>query len=376
MSLQLSDSKTKNEKRNIQWREYTSAIGLVILVAMSCILTDNFFTVINLVNVLKQVVVPACLAMGMTFVIITGGIDLTVGSMIALFATIAGLLLLNYGWFLVFVVCSIMGAVVGSVHGLFVTKFNIPPFIVTLAGYTAYKGLALLLTNSSSIKVSNKTFLAISSQNIPANATIVLFAILIILTIVKAFRNKKLENSNSKVGLTTILQIIALVFVCLMFVNYGGIPISIAIAVVLFATLNFVLNDTVFGAEVYAIGGNKQAAKLAGINVDRRIIAVYSISGFCAVLGALLTASRLGSGAPQSGVLAEMDAIAAVVIGGTSMSGGVGKLSGTILGVFLIGVLNNILSLLGASSYTQQIAKGLIILAAVLLDMQLSKGES
>lgn len=377
MSKQIGSIATEKKQKSIEWRNYTSAIGLILLVIISSILSDNFITPINIVNILKQIVTPACLAIGMTYVIITAGIDLTVGSIIALLATTTGIFLASgMHWILAVLLIMIIGFLIGAFHGTLVSKLNIPPYIATLAGYTSYKGLALLLTNSAAIRITEPTFLAISSKNIPVTGAIVIIVAVAAVIVINTLTQLKKQDNPTKSIIMMIVKVIGLLIACIIFVLYGGLPINIAIVGVLIAIFSFILSKTVFGAEVYAIGGNKVAAKLAGINVDKRLITVYAISTLCAAIGALLTASRLGSGAPQSGMLAENDAIAAVIIGGTSMSGGVGKLSGTMMGVALIGVLNNMLSLLGVSSYTQQIAKGLIILLAVLLDMQLSKRAS
>ena len=377
MSKQIGSIATEKKQKSIEWRNYTSAIGLILLVIISSILSDNFITPINIVNILKQIVTPACLAIGMTYVIITAGIDLTVGSIIALLATTTGIFLASgMHWILAVLLIMIIGFLIGAFHGTLVSKLNIPPYIATLAGYTAYKGLALLLTNSAAIRITEPTFLAISSKNIPVTGAIVIIVAVAAVIVINTLTQLKKQDNPTKSIIMMIVKVIGLLIACIIFVLYGGLPINIAIVGVLIAIFSFILSKTVFGAEVYAIGGNKVAAKLAGINVDKRLITVYAISTLCAAIGALLTASRLGSGALQSGMLAENDAIAAGIIGGTSMSGGVGKLSGTMMGVALIGVLNNMLSLLGVSSYTQQIAKGLIILLAVLLDMQLSKRAS
>jgi ribose/xylose/arabinose/galactoside ABC-type transport system permease subunit len=365
------------EKKSIEWRNYTSAIGLVVLVLISGILSPDFFTTINMVNILKQIVIPISVAIGMSYIIILGGIDLSVGSIIALMGTLTGMLLqAGLNWVLAAVIVLIAGALLGAFHGILVAKFNIPPFIATLAGYTAYKGLALLITNSAAVLVEEPTFLSISSEKLDITSTTVLFAAIAILLIVNAILKYGKTNSKKRFLITNAAKLVGLVVAYLVFASYGGMPILIIIAVVLYVIFSFILSDTVYGAEVYAIGGNKNAARLAGIRVTKRTITTFAIGTFCATLGGILTASRLGSGAPQAGLLAELDAIAAVVIGGTSMTGGIGKLSGTILGVALIGVLNNMLSLLGASSYMQQIMKGVIILIAVLIDMQLSKKDS
>jgi ribose/xylose/arabinose/galactoside ABC-type transport system permease subunit len=363
-------------KIKINWRDFTSAIGLVVLIIVSGIISKDFLTAINFVNVLKQAVIPLCLAIGMTFAILTGGIDLSVGSVIALLASVAGMLLkANVNWILTTLIILAIGFILGAIHGFLITKLHVPPFIATLAGFTMYKGLALLITDASSVRIVEPVFLNISKGNLPVDITIIIFAFFALFIIVQTTMKLRKKENLFKVLLGGILKIAALVVFAIVFSSYGGLPYMICISIILYAIFSFILSGTIFGVEIYAIGGNQQAAFLAGINVHKRIITVYGITSLLTAFGALLTASRLGSGAPQSGLHAELDAIAAVIIGGTSMTGGIGKLSGTVLGVLLIAVLNNMLSLVGATSYTQQITKGAIILIAVLIDMQLSRGR-
>lgn len=364
-------SEVKKLKLNISWKDYTSYIGLIILVILSCILSDNFLTTVNIVNIFKQVVVASSLAMGMTYVILLGGIDISVGSVIALFGTMTAFLLQDMGWIPAVLICLAAGVVMGGFHGIMVAHFGVAPFIVTLAGQTAYKGLALLLTNAAAVKIDDPTFLAIGADNIPVTGTIAIFVAAILWNLYSALIRKK-RRGLKEIGYCVFTSLV-LAAAGLLFCQYGGLPICVLIVVILYLILSTLLNDTVCGAELYAIGGNIFAAKMAGVKTKKRTITAYVICSFCAAVGAILTASRLGSGAPQSGTLGEMDAIAAVVVGGTSMTGGVGKIRGTIVGVFLIGVLNNMFSLLGVSAYMQQIFKGVIILAAVLLDIQLNK---
>ncbi|MFC5559221.1 ribose ABC transporter permease [Ureibacillus thermophilus] len=292
-------------------------IGLILLIIVVSIMNPSFLTISNIFNVLRQVSISAIIAFGMTFVILTGGIDLSVGSTLALTGAVAASLLaggidpiISMG------VALILGLILGAINGLIITKGKVAPFIATLATMTIYRGLTLVYSNGKPI------------SGLGDHASFQLF------------------------GKGYLL----------------GIPIPVITTIFAFAVLAFILHKTTFGRRVYAVGGNEEAAKLSGINADRVKIAVYAISGFMASLSALILTSRLNSAQPTAGESYELDAIAAVVLGGTSLNGGKGWIFGTLIGALIIGVLNNGMNLIGVSSFWQQVVKGIVILLAVLLD--------
>ncbi|CAM4494562.1 ribose ABC transporter permease [Paenibacillus phoenicis] len=290
-------------------------IGLALIMIALSIFADNFLTVNNLLNVLRQVSINALIAFGMTFVILTGGIDLSVGSIFALSSALtAGLMAGGMNTWLAVAVGIASGAAMGAVNGLIVAKGRLAPFIVTLATMTIYRGLTLVYTDGKPITGLNKDF--------------------------------------ALLGKGYFLQI----------------PTPIIWMVLAFAVVYIILKHTTFGRRVYAVGSNEEATWLSGISTSKVKLLVYSISGLLASISGLILTSRLNSAQPTAGVSYELDAIAAVVLGGTSLSGGKGWIVGTLIGAVIIGVLNNGLNLLNVSSFYQQVVKGAVILIAVLLD--------
>lgn len=299
--------------------EYKSLVGLVILIAVVGILSPSFFTVPNLLNVLRQTSINGVIAAGMTFVILTGGIDLSVGSILAFSGAVAANCLASGQSILVTVVLTLLiGGGVGLLNGIIISKGKLQPFIVTLATMTILRGATLVFTDGKPISLGS------------SNGAI-------------AF---------GKIGGGSIL----------------GIPTPVIMMIVTFAICYYVLTQTKMGRYTYALGGNEEATKLSGLNADRIKMFVYTISGLLASVAGIIITSRLFSAQPNAGTGYELDAIAAVVLGGTKLAGGKGKVSGTIIGALIIGVLSNALNLLNVSSYFQMIAKGVVILIAVLLD--------
>lgn len=294
-------------------------LALALLVIVSAALSDNFLTVDNILNVLRQSSINAIIAMGVTFVILTAGIDLSVGAVLALTGAFAGAMTASGLTPWVGVPGTIAaGACLGAISGAFVAFGRIQAFIVTLVAMTILRGAVLVFTNGRPISI----------------------------------------------GTTPAAD---------MFWQLGGgywlgVPIPIYLMFFVFVLCWGVLHHTRFGRHVYAVGGGEKVARLSGINVARIKISVYAISGACAALASVVLTARLGSAQPTAGTGYELDAIAAVVIGGTSLMGGRGRIFGTLVGALVIGVLNNALNIMGVSSYFQMIAKGAVILLAVLLD--------
>lgn len=292
-------------------------IGLIIFSIILGIMSDSFFTLDNLLNLLRQISVNALIAFGMTFVILTAGIDLSVGSILALGSALtAGLLTSGMDPVLAVLIGLLIGLALGAINGLIITKGRVAPFIATLATMTIYRGITLVYTDGRPITGLSDSF------------------------------------TFEMIGKGYIF----------------GIPFPVILMLIAFAILYFILKKTVFGRQVYAIGGNEEASILSGIKADRVKIWVYSITGMLSVLAGIILTSRLNSAQPTAGASFELDAIAAVVIGGTSLAGGKGKIVGTLIGALIIGVIDNGLNLLNVSSFYQQIVKGGIILLAVLLD--------
>ncbi len=299
--------------------EFGIGIALLVEILLFSQLSPFFFTADNILNVSLQTSITAIMAAGMTFVILTAGIDLSVGALVALSGVVATSVLkssLPPALGFAAALCSgvLVGIASGSIAGLFITRFRITPFIVTLALMTIVRGLAFMYTDGRPIW--------------------------------------GLPEEFSIVGSKRILNL--------------PVPSLIMIAVYILSYL--VLNKTQFGRYVYAVGGNPEAARLSGIDTNGVIMAVYIICGFLAALSGILLASRMNSGQPNAGLMYELDVIAAVVVGGTSLFGGRGSIAGTFIGAMLIGVLRNGLNLLNVGSYVQMVVLGAVILTAVLFD--------
>ncbi|MBQ6776565.1 MAG: ABC transporter permease [Synergistaceae bacterium] len=293
-------------------------IGLFAMCLVLSFTTNGvFYSQRNLINVLRQVSSNACLAFGMTFAIITGGIDLSVGSILALSGTLSAGLIVHSGFEPMQAVCIAiaLGTLLGLFNGFVIAKTSIPPFIVTLAMMQIARGAAYIYSNGQPIRAMIPEYTVIGTGYL------------------------------------------------------GPIPLPVVYMVVFLIICVLLLSKTRFGRHVYAVGGNDKAAIFSGVNVARTKMLVYTMSGFLAAFTGVVLCARMSSGQPTAGVGFEMDAIAATVLGGTSMSGGVGKIGSTMIGVLIIGVLNNGLNLLGLNSFWQQIAKGVVILLAVYVDM-------
>jgi ribose transport system permease protein len=265
--------------------------------------------------------VNALIAFGLTFVILTGGIDLSVGAILALSsAFVAQLLASGMNFFLTMLIGLVAGALMGMLNGMVITKGKVAPFIVTLATMTIFRGLTLVFTEGRPI---------------------------------------------TGLGQDLFFQMFGRGYLLV-------IPVPVITMLIIFFILYFILKKTTFGRKTYAIGGNEEAAVLSGIRVDRIKVMIYSLAGLLSALAGIILTSRLNSAEPTAGTSYELDAIAAVVLGGTSLSGGKGTIVGTLIGAVIIGTLNNGLNLLGVSSFYQLVVKGLVILLAILLDRKKS----
>jgi len=297
-------------------RQYGIFIVFSIICLIISFISPQFLTVSNWTIIITQVSINALLAFGVTFVIITGGIDLSLGSIVAMAGVSAAMLAHPDSYPLIIPVLAglLAGLIVGVFNGFLITKSKIAPFIVTLGTMTIVRVLALILSKGRPVSNLSDPFVFIGSG------------------------------------------------------KFLGIPLLIFILILMFLLCSIILNKTVLGRYIYAVGGNEQAARASGININRIKMVVYSISGLLAGLAGILLTSRITTGQPNAGAGFELDAIAAVVIGGTSTTGGKGSMAGTLIGVLLIGVINNSLDLLNVTSYYQQVVMGIIIIGAVVLD--------
>ena len=292
-------------------------LALIILIIGGAILSPNFLTLSNLANVSRQGSIVGILGIGMTFVILTAGIDLSVGSILGLVAiSFAGALATGIAWPLAMVVALAVGAGTGALNGLGITKGGLQPFIMTLGMLVIARGVTLTLSDGKPIRAGDDA------------------------------------EAIAWIGSGEV----------------AGIPVPLLLFIGIAVVSWFVLRHTPFGREVYAVGDNAEAARLSGISTNRVIFSAYVISGLCAAVAAMIVVSRLAAAEPTQGTGFELDAIAIVVIGGTSLFGGEGGVGGTVIGAMVVAAMNNLLNLLGVSPFSQQIVKGLIILGAVFLE--------
>ena len=302
-------------------RRYGTVLGLVFLSAVLWALTPHFLTVSNLLNIAQQTSINAIIAAGMTFVIISGGIDLSVGSIVALSGVALGVMWQGNQapmWPGI-VVALAVGAACGVVNGALISIGRLPPFIATLGMMSVARGAALLFTEGRPISGFDEQFRLVATGHV------------------------------------------------------GFVPAPVIVMVVVYALAHLVLTRTTFGRYVYAIGGNEEAARLSGVAVRFHKTAIYAVSGAMSAIAAVVLTARLNSAQPIAGMMYELDAIAAAVIGGTSLMGGEGSLFGTLVGALIMGVLRNGLNLLGVSSFLQQIVIGGVIVGAVLVDTMLKR---
>ncbi len=364
-------------------KENGTLVALVILAVIFAFMDDAFFTPRNITNLARQTTIIGIISVGMTLVIIINGIDLSVGSIVGL-AAIMVTLLMQSGmnvWLAILVTLLVAGVFIGLWNGFWIAHYNIPPFIITLGMMTIARGLALTLSNGSSVPVTDPLFPKLGGSYIsPAISGIIIVAALVLFffTLYRGIQQRKKYNITirvQKIVASTIITAAGLGLAFWVFTDYRGIPYPVAIFTVIAAAGIFLLNNTMLGRRIYAMGGNEEAARLSGIRVYRVKLIVYSIITTLSALSGILLASRLNGASPNLGNMFELDAISAVIIGGTSFSGGVGTISGTVIGAFIIGILNNGMSLLGVPTFYQLIIKGLIIILAVWFDV-LSKRKS
>jgi len=301
------------------WKNFIQVAGILPILVAICVIfslvTPNFLSLGNFINVIRQASINIVLATGMTFVILTGGIDLSVGSILGVTAVVGVLVSLvpGLGWFAV-PAALIAGVFLGLLNGSLVAYLGLPPFIVTLGSYTALRGVAYLVANGTTVINRNLNFAWVGNNYV------------------------------------------------------GPIPWLVIIAFLAVLASWFILRRTVLGRHIYAVGGNIRAARLTGIKVSRVLLFVYGVSGLLSGLGGIMSASRLYSATGMLGQGYELDAIAAVILGGTSFTGGIGTIWGTLLGALIIALLNNGLTLMNVSFFWQLVVKGLVIIIAVTID--------
>lgn len=372
-------------KNNV--REYGMLIALIAVMVFFQVQTKGvLFKPVNITNLILQNSYVITMALGMLLIIVSGWIDLSVGSVVAVIGALAGVLIVRYdvNWVAVVAISLLVGAAIGAFQGYWVAYLKIPSFIVTLAGFLMFRGLTIALLRGESVGPFPRGFQNISSGFIPdffkyEGFHVTTMLIGVILSVLLVWLDMRARKNQQKYGFEVtpfyffVIKNIgisaAVMGLCYLMASYKGLPNVLVLLFILIAAYAFMTSQTVIGRRIYAMGGNVKAAMLSGVNTTRLLFYTFVNMGVLAALAGLIVAARLNSSTPNAGDGMELDVIAACFIGGASPTGGVGKVIGAVVGAFLIGVLNNGMSIMGVGIDWQKVVKGIVLLLAVLFDV-------
>ncbi len=367
-------------------RDYALLLSLLaIMVFFQFTTGGTLFKPINVTNLILQNSYIVIMALGMLLIIVAGHIDLSVGSVSGFVGAVAAVMMVNWKIdpFSTVVACLLLGAIIGGAQGYLVAYHKIPAFIVTLAGMLVFKGLALTVLGGASVGPFPKEFQLLSSGFVPdfTSGKFNWLAIVIGSAVTAAiiYFNARERREQQEHGLAeepdvifygrNILIAVAFLGFSFLMASYKGLPNVLIVMFTLIALFVFITTRTTFGRRVYAMGGNEKASKLSGINTERMTFMIFAIMGSLAALAGLIFAARLNVATPKAGLGFELEVIAACFIGGAAVTGGVGKIIGAVIGAFIIGVMNNGMSILGVGIDLQQVIKGAVLMLAVFLDV-------
>lgn len=385
--LKTSQSKQQHVVGSVSMLQRLKSINLQVYVMIAAIIAIMlFFTYMtdgaylsarNLSNLLRQTAITGILAVGMVFVIISAEIDLSVGSMMGLLGGAAAIFDVWFGWPLplTIVVTLALGLLLGAWNGWWVAYRKVPSFIVTLAGMLAFRGILIGITNGTTVSPTSEAMSQIGQSYLPSGIGFMFGAIGLMVFIAWQWRRR---SSRARLGLPvnppagdigrqTVTALVVLGAIYLLN-DYRGVPTPVLVLTLLMLGGIFLATRTAFGRRIYAVGGNIDAARLSGVNVERTKMVVFAINGLMVAVAGLILSSRLGAGSPSAGNIAELDAIAACVIGGTSLAGGIGSVAGAVMGAFIMASLDNGMSMLDVPTFWQYVVKGGILLLAVWMD--------
>ena len=384
-SSPLKEAIINSIKNNV--RQYTMILALLGIWIIFAVLTGAvFLNVRNLSNLFMQSATVAIVGMGMVLIIVSGNIDLSVGSVVGITGAAIGALQVYGGWGTIptILLGLIIGVVIGLWQGYWVAYRGIPAFIVTLASMLTLRGAVLGVTHGTTIAPLHKAFKAIGQKYLPRlffqeapvhDTSLIITCVIILVYIILSVRRRQ---SRIRYGFKVIslpLEILKMAavsllmgFILYIMISYRGIPYAILVVIVVAVILTFIANSTVFGRQIYAIGGNQEAARLSGISIKKRLLMLFVLMGALTSVAGIVFTARLGAATAQAGFMLELDAIAAAVIGGTSFSGGIGTIPGALVGAMVMASLDNGMSLLNMDVTYQQIIKGLVLLLAVYVD--------
>jgi D-xylose transport system permease protein len=359
--------------------------AMFLIVVFFSFATDGaFISPRNVSNLFRQTAIVGVLAIGMVFVIISAEIDLSVGSMMGLLGGIAAILdvWLHFPIMLTVLITMGAGLLLGLFNGWWVAYQKVPSFIVTLSGMLAFRGILVGLTDGATVAPTSGALGVIGQSYVPTGWGVSLVLLLCLGVIAKVYRRRQAQhkhgvsNSSAKFEyLNAVISVAVLLILLAILEGYRGIPTPILIMGALILVATYVAKRTAFGRRVYAIGGNIEATRMSGVNVEKNKMFVFGFNGVMVAVAALILTSRLGAGSPAAGNMAELDAIAACVIGGTSLAGGVGTVFGAIMGALIMSSLDNGMSMLDVPTFWQLIVKGGILLLAVWLDVKTKKAQ-
>lgn len=363
----MNESKTQ-----IPWRALTMVGALLLIWIIFSITTGGIFLQPrNLSLLMRQMSVTSILAIGMVLVIVAGQIDLSVGAMTGFLGAVSALLFVTHGWPLwaSFLATILLGALLGHLQGHLVTWFNIPPFIVTLGGMLIFQGALLGLTGGVAISPT-PDYLFVGQAYVPKTIGWILMTGAVLILLFLGLKAKGL-NRLKWIGLGGLVALFITILNA-----YEGIPVPVLLMIVLAALFSILATQTPYGRHLYAIGGNREAAFYSGININRHIVLIFTLMGAMVGVAGIVLTARVGAATSDAGRMMELDAIAAAVIGGTSLMGGRGTVWGAIVGGLVMASLDNGMSLMNTEAFWQPIIKGSILVIAVALDMMGRKGKS
>ncbi|ACS83900.1 xylose ABC transporter permease XylH [Musicola paradisiaca] len=364
--------------KNFHLQVYVMIAAVVAIGLFFTLMTDGaYLSARNISNLLRQTAITGILAVGMVFVIISAEIDLSVGSMMGLLGGAAAIFDVWFGWPLplTIVVTLLLGLLLGAWNGWWVAYRRVPSFIVTLAGMLAFRGVLIGVTSGTTVSPTSPAMSRIGQSYLPDGVGFLFGVLGLLLFVAWQWRQRRSRQrlglpvapSSADVGRQALMAAVVLGAIYLLN-DYRGVPTPVLLLTLIMLAGVFMAARTAFGRRIYAVGGNLDAARLSGINVERTKLAVFAINGLLVAVAGLVLSSRLGAGSPSAGNIAELDAIAACVIGGTSLAGGVGSVAGAVMGAFIMASLDNGMSMLDVPTFWQYIVKGGILLLAVWMD--------
>lgn len=380
----------KQRSSGVKIHQYTLLFVLIGIFLLFSVITDSKITTpMNLNNIIMQNSYIVVLAIGMLLCILTGGINLSVGSVVAFVGGMGAILVVHHNLPvpLVFVIMLAVGTLIGMIEGFFIAFMRIPAFIVTLATMLMFRGLSLVMLNSQTIGPLPSGYTAVGAGYLPKLSidfgfggldlvsllTGLVVSVVLIANEIRLRRNKSKHglpnNSIWFMSLKLAVTILILNFITIKLAAYNGLPIVLVIIIAIIVIYSFVTQNTIAGRHIYAVGGNANAARLSGIKTEKVLFGVYINNGLLCAIAAIILTARNGSATPKAGEGFELDAIASVFIGGASTMGGIGTVAGSIIGAFIMGILNNGMSLAGLSIEWQRVVKGFVLLCAVTLDI-------